>query len=142
MSTETIRINKLPKSKMQAVREYTGLRAFVEIGPDGGPLGYFIEDAGQATVKKEAAQNRVRRPKHNRQVMAHEKLKLGKNQVSQPYMAGTMAQRSHDVVVELVPASRASLEAMIVDQLGLTAQQATSQISYLLHVGNTLAVDE
>ena len=142
MTTETIRINKLPKSKMQAVREYTGLRAFVEIGPDGSPLGYFIEDSGQAGVKREAAKNRVTRPRKNRVVQGHEKLCLGRNQVGDPYQAGSLAERAHRVVVECVPASRSSLEEMIVDQLGFTAQQATSQISYMLNTGHTLAVDE
>lgn len=140
--TETIRINKLPKSKMQAVRQYTGLRAFIELGPDGNPIGYFIEDASQASAKREAAVNRVRRPKVNRGVQAHEKLCLGRNQVSDPYKAGTLADRAHRVVIQLLPASRGSLESMIVDQLGLTHQQATSQISYMLNTGNTLAVDE
>lgn len=136
--TETIRINKLPKSKMKAIREYTNLRAFIELGPNGEAVGYYIEC--EAT-KLPTNRTGIKRPKQNAGVPRSARLGLGiRGKLPDPYDAGSMAARVHNLVKDLVPASRETIEAMCESELNITAQQATSQISYAIHHGETLAV--
>jgi hypothetical protein len=134
--TETIRINKLPKSKMKAIREYTNLRAFIELGPNGEAVGYYIEC--EATIPN---RQKVARKKHNVGILQSARLGLGpRGNLPDVYRAGSLSERVHNLVKDLVPASRETLESMIESELILTRQQATSQISYAIHHGKTLAV--
>ena len=59
---ETLRVRKVPKSAMQHVRQYTGLRGFAELGPDGSPLAYWIELSNSASLAAPSAPTRKRSP--------------------------------------------------------------------------------
>jgi len=143
--SESVRIKSLPKSKMQTIREFTGLRAFVEIDESGQAIAYYIQDPDAKTfetpVRRKTATG-IKRPRQNRTVLKSEQLVLGRNQVSDPYSPATTAARAHKIVIQLLPASRGALEEVIASELKLTAQQACSQLSYMLNTGHTLASAE
>lgn len=140
MTTETIRITKLPKSKMQAIRQYTGLRAFCELDENGHPAAYFIESHSESQLERQTIQTGIKRPRRNPVIPRSVRLGLGPKIDPKPYDLTSVAARVHDLVVKCVPATRGDLEDICVSELSLTAGQARSQLSYALHVGKTLMV--
>lgn len=135
MSTETLRVTRLPKSKMQTVRQFTNLRAFVEIGPDGQPIGYYIEQQGE-TPKPAKRGGHTRRDNVPKLAI----LVLDTDE-DNPYKQGSQAQKSFDVAMDVLPCSRGYLEENLCDRLGLSAKQAASQVSYMIFAQPVLAVD-
>ena len=139
-TSESVRIKSLPKSKMQTIRDFTGLRAFVEIDQSGQAIAYFIQDPDAKTFETPLRQKPtgIKRPRQNRTILKSEQLTRGKNQVSTPYSPESVAARVHRLAIEVLPCSRGSLEELIVSELRLNAQQACSQVSYALNCGHTL----
>lgn len=131
--SETLRVVRLPKSKMQTLREYTNRRAFAEIGEDGSPVAYFIEAQDGVEPKPTKIKRRPRVSKR-----ATLRLTTGNN----PYAEGSDAHKGFAVASAMCPCSRYDLERMFESELGIDDRQACSLASYMIFSNPVLRADE
>lgn len=121
--SEIIRIKPVSsRAKIEVLREF-GHRAFVEIGDDGKPIGYFVET-------KETAGTHVSAQKPGRRTPVTKNQALVWIDKTVTYKKGLPA-RFASLVKELaaVPTRRAELVDAIVKEAGISEVQATNLVS-------------
>lgn len=140
MTIETLRVRRLPKSKMQAIREYTNLRAFAEIGDDGSPTAYFIEVVGTLTANTNKRSNgpTKRSPKIDPDAVVGPR--LGISERHNRFLEGSKMHRAFPIIMQLVPARRSELQKVLAEELRINHTQARCIVSEFLHRGKILEV--
>lgn len=138
--TEHLRVTKVPKSAMQHIRQYTALRAFVELDDNGGPKAYYVE--------AEKTNNTAAKPngRTNGKIPPTAKLQLTGRIKSTFYSAGTKHRLCSELIEDNYPPgcieSRSILTRVIAKKTGSNTKIVSNWISALIKDGFLKVVDE
>jgi len=129
---EKLLVRAVPKSAMQKIRQYTSLRAFAELGPDGHPIKYFIQSDGVARRAKPRPSRTTGRGGNSPVISGATFLVTQPGAVKQPFNRSSKCGRAWRVVRNLLSNdthTRSYLATHVADELNISYNEANSIMS-------------